>query len=459
MRWLRPRTAGVLGPGLACLMACPAVGDAPSADLGSDSGSSVGADDGPGEVGTSSRDDSTSNSTSSGNDATTDAPPGDDSSDGGEPAPDPCLDDGTCPPGVWIDVTPPEVDPHAELACSNYGSKSVQVDPRRPHEVYASYNCQGIWTSTDYGFSWTGPVNTGENGAAVGDCAGAVELVAGDGDGAPVLYQACIRSGTHGDGLGLWRSRNGGVDWTRLVVTAGADISGQQFYTPTADPYDSNHLLMTGHGVDLLVRSEDAGDTWTEVVTDAGMAQNGGTGAIAFVDTGEPMSSRTTWLWLAAQSGGGIGTWRTEDAGTTWTRVDSNEHTNGSMHSEVYQPDTSGLVYIAGVYSTLGSGVLRSTDFGLTWTHVGQEAQQAVVFGTPKHVYAMFGWGIGTDGVVDPQLEVGDLSDAGGWAMPGTPPEMTQGPGQAAVTHDGTYAILLVANYNAGVWRYVEPID
>ncbi len=29
---------------------------------------------------------------------------------------------------------------------------------------------------------------------------------------------------------------------------------------------------------------------------------------------------------------------------------------------------------------------------------------------------------------------------------------------QAAVTYDGTYYILLTANLNAGVWRYVEPV-
>jgi hypothetical protein len=34
---------------------------------------------------------------------------------------------------------------------------------------------------------------------------------------------------------------------------------------------------------------------------------------------------------------------------------------------------------------------------------------------------------------------------------------MTQGPGQAAVTSDGVHNIVLLASYNAGLWRYVEP--
>ncbi len=34
---------------------------------------------------------------------------------------------------------------------------------------------------------------------------------------------------------------------------------------------------------------------------------------------------------------------------------------------------------------------------------------------------------------------------------------MSQGPAQAAVLNDGTHNIVLVASYNAGMWRYVEP--
>jgi hypothetical protein len=38
-----------------------------------------------------------------------------------------------------------------------------------------------------------------------------------------------------------------------------------------------------------------------------------------------------------------------------------------------------------------------------------------------------------------------------------TPPAMTQGPAQAAVTSDGKNNILVIASYNAGLWRYIEP--
>src|SRR5258706_8289245 len=41
---------------------------------------------------------------------------------------DVCAGDGGCPPGKWIDVTPPGVSLH-DGACGNYGTKTVQTDP------------------------------------------------------------------------------------------------------------------------------------------------------------------------------------------------------------------------------------------------------------------------------------------------------------------------------------------
>ncbi len=345
--------------------------------------------------------------------------------------------------------------------CGNYGTKSAQVDPLRPQDIYTSFNCEGIWKSTDYGQTWNGPINTGSNGAAVGDCAAAIAIgrhAEDTADVAPILYESCIR----GTGIGFWRSLNGGVDWTQYdVLPSGGQPSAvnQQFYAPAVDPYDADHLLMAGHAVDLLVQSTDGGLTWTSVTLAPGMITgDGGTGGIGFVNTGDPSTTRGTWLWLAAAVGT-VGTWRTADGGATWALVDGNEHTNGSMHSELFQPApyTTGLVYMAGQNSALGAGVLRSDDYGKTWAHVGSALPEAVVIATALHVYSMYGWAAGVGQSVPPSLEVGDGPGDGTWSARTTPAAMTQGPGQVAVTSDGTSSILIAANYNAGLWRYVEP--
>jgi photosystem II stability/assembly factor-like uncharacterized protein len=361
-----------------------------------------------------------------------------------------CATADGCTPGTWFDVTPPNINLETG-GCGNFGTKTVQIDPAHPESLYTMFFCQGIYKSTDYGQIWKGPLNTGSHAAEITDCAGGIAIPRKSTASSLTIYAACIR----GSGLGFWKSTNAGVDWTPYTVAPGADLSHQQFYAPLTDPYDPDHLLMAGHAVDVLLESTDGGKTWSGVTTAPGMKQNGGTGGIDFIDTGDPGTTRTTWLWLAAQSGGGIGTWRTTDGGKNWSHVETNEHTNGS--SQIFQPDAHGVVFMAGVYSKLGWGVLRSADYGITWAHVGQASQEAIVFGTSKNLYSMFGWGIGAGGMVDPALQVSPLPGTGTWTKPGTPAAMTQGPAQAAVTNDGKHDIIVIAAYNAGVWRYVEP--
>lgn len=372
---------------------------------------------------------------------------------------DPCIAAGTCPPGTWINVTPASIDLINMLDCGNYGTKTVQVDPLKPGDVYTMYMCQGVWKSSDYGATWSGPINTGMNGTTVGDCAGGITIPPSmpAGSSAPILYASCIR----GTSTGFWKSTNGGIDWTNYPVLPNggqASAVNQQFYPPIVDPHDANHLLMAGHAVDLLVESSDGGASWSAVSTATGMSNPGGTGGPEFIDNGDPAATRKTWLWLASAAGGVVGTWRTTDSGSTWNQVDKNEHTNGANGpSLIYQPNTSGLMFMAGEYSGLGAGVLRSADFGKSWTNEGENAPEAVVFGTPKNVYSMFGWGIGAGQTVNPTLQVAAQPGAAGWTAPSTPTAMSQGPAESAVTNDGTHNIVLTANYNAGLWRYVEP--
>src|SRR5450631_1966506 len=77
---------------------------------------------------------------------------------------------------TWVNVTPAGVSLTNTLSCGNYGAEAIQVDPIRPSDLYTEFNCQGIWKSTNYGATWTGPINTGTNGAAVTDCAGGIAI-------------------------------------------------------------------------------------------------------------------------------------------------------------------------------------------------------------------------------------------------------------------------------------------
>jgi hypothetical protein len=185
------------------------------------------------------------------------------------------------------------------------------------------------------------------------------------------------------------------------------------------------------------------------------MLQNGGSGFLFFINTGSASTTRQTWLWIGQSSGGKYGTWRTTNGGTTWVMVDKNEHVGGS--TQLYQPNANGVVFMTGGNSALGSGVLRSTDYGQTWTHVGVNTAESVLVGTTKDVYAMFGAPVGPGGSINPAFEVASQPGTGTWVMPGTPTGLTQGPAELALANDGTHTILVGAMWNAGVWRYIEP--
>jgi hypothetical protein len=348
--------------------------------------------------------------------------------------------------GKWVNVTPVNVNLANDLDCGNFGTITMIADPARPSDLYTQFHCQGVWKSSDHGLTWSGPINTGRGGSGVKG-AGGLAIARGPEGQPPLLYSAGIR----GTGMGFWKSTDGGVSWTRHIV--GSPRDPQNFYPPVVNPYNANHLIMAGHHRSMIVRSVDGGHTWTEASMNAGMKQSGGTGAIFFIDTGNPVTAAQTWLWTAEGTGGKIGTWRTADAGATWTRVDSNEHPHGQM--QIYQPDRTGVVYMPGLYSTLGPGVLRSADFGQTWTHVGLPMHQAVVFGTPKRIYAMFAWACGGCNL-DPAFQSAPTPGISGWARMPTPPEMAIGPAQAAAVFDGANYIIVTANWRAGLWRFVE---
>ncbi|MEJ0005608.1 MAG: fibronectin type III domain-containing protein [Steroidobacteraceae bacterium] len=350
--------------------------------------------------------------------------------------------------GTWTDVTPSGADLTSALPCGNFGADTVQMDPANPSNIYTEINCQGIWKSVDYGVTWTGPINTGANGATAGDCSGGITISAHSIASVPTIYESCIR----GAGTGFWKSVDGGVNWTSYVV---APTTRQDYFPPVVDPYDENHLVMTAHEFDSVVESVDGGQTWTAVSLDNGMLQNGGTGYVFFINTGSASTTSGTWLWIGQQSGGLYGTWRTTNGGSSWVQVDKSEHPAGS--TQIYQPDSSGVVYMAGAYSALGFGVLRSSDYGQTWAHVGMSTNETVVVGTSKNVYSMFGFPIGIGGVADPVFEVASQPGTGTWVPPGTPAGLTQGSAQIAVMNDGTHNILVGAMWNSGVWRYIEP--
>jgi len=165
---------------------------------------------------------------------------------------------------------------------------------------------------------------------------------------------------------GVWRTGNGGASWAPLSdgtcsLTTGAIALDPQdptiVYVGTGEPTQSN-----GCG---LLRSFDAGATWTEINGGGVLAPTNGTRAsqtyrIAIDRTSA--GSRTSTIVLYAASNG---LHRSTNSGTTWTTA------LAGFATDVRADPTNPSVFWAAIgNSNTRGGIWKSTDRGATWTQV-----------------------------------------------------------------------------------------
>ncbi len=248
-------------------------------------------------------------------------------------------------------------------------------------------------------------------------------------------------------GGGVWRSTNGGSDWSALTDAAAT----QQICSLAMDPNNPDKLY-AGTGDERsprpgpgVLRSLDGGKTWT-------MAQGFSTRPVCAVAV-DPQDGKR----VLAGSTDGI--FRSTDSGQTWTRVST-----VAAQNLAYSPAANGIVYAAAASAdffnnpSASSPLLRSTDAGATWTPVtvpaGQPAnprtlnRAAVAVGDAGVVYLALSYQEVNASFVD----LYSSSDGGvAW---NTASRATSGGGQVALLYDGTNRILYLG---AGLPLRVTP--
>jgi photosystem II stability/assembly factor-like uncharacterized protein len=235
---------------------------------------------------------------------------------------------------------------------------ALAVDPRDPNHVFAAvlghpYGAneeRGILRSSDGGVTWQKVLYKDENTGGSD-----IEM---DPSNPDVLY-ACLwraRQGPWEDGNsyggaagGIFKSTDGGNTWNQLrgglpdplvqAYVAVAPGNAQRLYASVASP----------HGQEIY-RSEDAGESWSKATSDSRPTGRigGGDLAVPKVDPKNPDVIYTT----------STVTWRSEDAGKTWTGI------RGAPGGDDYQniwinpsdPNTILLVSDQGATITVNGG-------------------------------------------------------------------------------------------------------
>ena len=353
--------------------------------------------------------------------------------------PEVTLPPATGTPGVWENVTSPEMPASLFTGSSGFGVGNIRVDPARPSDVYVG-GYGSIWKSTDYGLTWT-RLDSMPNPPylALG------HVLAVGGTTPATLWMANVA----GDDK-VFKSTDGGLTF-RLTGTL-PETYDSSFYSIVVDPHDAAHLITGFHEADKMAESTDGGETW-KFTSGAGWPAGGVSWFPFFVETGNPATTRKTWFAIAQNGASAI---MTSDGGATWTKpkgLEGLNHAHGC--SQLYQ--TGQTLFIGGGGAPMGNGIYRSTDLGANWTRV-TDGNISVVWGTSKKVYGMWGWACASCGLNEggPQYQTAPQPGTT-WSSAALPAGLVWGPNSVAVTSDGTHSVFVGSMWATGLWRYVEP--
>ncbi|MCB1491780.1 MAG: exo-alpha-sialidase [Rhodobiaceae bacterium] len=244
--------------------------------------------------------------------------------------------------------------------------------------------------------------------------------------GDPETGRLWAAGGSDWFGAGIWRSENGGADWTLSLLSTGQMdewIAGnpevaEQFGMKPADPAPftgevnavwslgrSGGTLYAGTKPATLFASEDGGETWSRVdgLTDHPSREEwepGGAGLVLHTIVSDPADAAKLWVGISA-----AGVFASEDGGKSWDRRNrrSNEpadaahahaaddgHTHPKtevgycVHNFVRAPKANGGEADL-LYQQNHHGVFRSADGGRSWASIN--AGLPTEFGFPIAVH------------------------------------------------------------------------
>jgi len=247
--------------------------------------------------------------------------------------------------------------------------------PQQPNVFYIGVNNGGVWKTNDFGRTWI-PLFDQQPAGSVGDVAVApsnpntIYVATGEGIQRPDLST----------GDGIYKSTDAGKTWEHLGLRDGQQIGGL-----AVDPANENRVFaaVLGHpyGPNTergVYRSLDGGRSWERV-----LYKDENTGAIQVaIDPKDPNIVYAD-LWAGRQgpwengawSGEQSGLFKSTDGGTTWRQLTAGLPTAKQGLSRIgfcIAPSDTRRMYAtvdAGQYG----GIYRSDDAGESWTRLNSD--------------------------------------------------------------------------------------
>jgi photosystem II stability/assembly factor-like uncharacterized protein len=250
---------------------------------------------------------------------------------------------------------------------------AIAVAPSDPNIIYVGSGeglarpdlsvGDGVYKSTDAGKSWTHLGLRNSQG---------IPAVAVDPRDANRVFAAALG---HPYGAneerGIYLSTDGGQNWQK-VLSKGPDVGGSDVAIDPSNPdvvyaalwevrlgpwEDGNQYSGTGGG---LFKSTDGGKTWRALT-------NGLPKGIIQVDVAIAASHTSRLYASVATNEPSVGIYRSDDAGENWTRITTDARPalrigGGDLPVPRVDPKNPDIVYSASIVT------MRSTDGGKTWT-------------------------------------------------------------------------------------------
>ncbi len=248
---------------------------------------------------------------------------------------------------------------------------SICLDPKSPKEnrtIYAAMFESGCWKSVDGGQTWVNkssylpprPVPLAEGGETVTNSA---NLLGNPGNLHVLKVYVHPKTGHVYCGItafqegskftvpgGLWKSTDGGDNWTDLTKDLKLHWPGNF----AVNPENPNVIYLTaatipGGREGGVYGTTDGGKTWTRLLKDEDFAATGGAGYVhCFYVNIDPSNPDHVYLGT-----NGHGLWFSADAGKTWKRVE--DFPFASVTNVTFDPDDANAMYVC----TFGGGVWR----------------------------------------------------------------------------------------------------